>query len=300
VSILRQVLAHPSNAGHPWRTTARWVAHNVRRRLRPDSVMTTAVGDRVLSGPVDHPLMCFAVYIPAGRHDFDAFWAIERLLDAGDTFIDVGANIGIFSVQADPMVGPDGRIVAIEPAPGQAAFLRANLERLEAATTVVETAVAHDERRLGLRSPGPSTGFLADAGPGAAELTTTTLDAIVAALRPSVRPDRCVVKVDIEGWEPAAILGAGRLVTAGARAFLIEALDHQHRCEVPWADAVDLLHRHGYRFVWPDVRRGVLREFHDPPTRSPFGDYVAVTEQGYERLKEGLASGQASARGGGA
>jgi FkbM family methyltransferase len=288
MSILRQVLAHPSNARHPWRTTARWVIHNVRRRLAPASVITATVGDRMLSGPVDHPVMCLAVYIPAGRHDFDAFWALERLLDAGDTFIDVGANIGIFSIQADPMVGAAGRIVAIEPAPEQASFLRTNVERLQAVTTVVEAAVAHEVRQLGLRSPGPSTGYLSDAGPGLTELTTTTLDAIVSALGPSVRPDRCVVKVDIEGWEPAAILGGGRLVADGARAFLIEALDHQHRCGVPWAGAVDLLHRHGYRFVWPEARRGILHEFTDPPTRSPFGDYVVVTDEGYDRLRKGL------------
>ena len=35
----------------------------------------------------------------------------------GDTVLDVGANIGIFSLWASERVGPSGRVVAVEPLP---------------------------------------------------------------------------------------------------------------------------------------------------------------------------------------
>lgn len=40
---------------------------------------------------------------------------LDRVLKPGMTFIDVGANIGLFSIFASKKVGIEGRVVAIEP-----------------------------------------------------------------------------------------------------------------------------------------------------------------------------------------
>jgi FkbM family methyltransferase len=42
---------------------------------------------------------------------------LQGRLGAGDTFIDVGANIGYFAVLGSRLVGPTGRVVAIEASP---------------------------------------------------------------------------------------------------------------------------------------------------------------------------------------
>src|SRR5262249_12766547 len=42
---------------------------------------------------------------------------LARLLDEGDTLIDIGANIGLVSMQCLPLIGPAGRVVAVEPQP---------------------------------------------------------------------------------------------------------------------------------------------------------------------------------------
>jgi FkbM family methyltransferase len=42
---------------------------------------------------------------------------IQRTLRPGDTFIDVGANIGYYTLLAARLVGPGGHVVAIEPSP---------------------------------------------------------------------------------------------------------------------------------------------------------------------------------------
>src|SRR5689334_3802567 len=55
-------------------------------------------------------------------------WAIRRLLGPGDLFVDIGANIGYFSVLAARSVGAEGRVIAIEPAPPTVAKLRDNLD----------------------------------------------------------------------------------------------------------------------------------------------------------------------------
>src|SRR4051795_62034 len=51
---------------------------------------------------------------------------LARLLRPGDTFYDVGANVGFMTLVGAPRVGPAGRVIASEPIPRLAAVVRAN------------------------------------------------------------------------------------------------------------------------------------------------------------------------------
>ncbi|KAK9811143.1 hypothetical protein WJX73_006362 [Symbiochloris irregularis] len=48
-------------------------------------------------------------------------------LRAGDTVVDVGANVGLFTLQAADIVGPQGQVVAVEPSPDAHTALLENL-----------------------------------------------------------------------------------------------------------------------------------------------------------------------------
>ena len=52
--------------------------------------------------------------------------AIEANLSQGDTFWDIGANIGLYSLFASKIVGSDGGVVSFEPAPWVFTLLRSN------------------------------------------------------------------------------------------------------------------------------------------------------------------------------
>jgi FkbM family methyltransferase len=74
-------------------------------------------------------------------------------LKPGDTVVDIGANIGSFSVLAASLVGPKGRVVCFEPIPDIADRLKANIalneftnvvcivEAVEAATGCIDIHV---------------------------------------------------------------------------------------------------------------------------------------------------------------
>lgn len=64
---------------------------------------------------------------------------IESLLSEGDCFVDVGANIGSFSLSAARKIGPSGRVLAIEPFPDNCADLLEN-RRLNGLQDVIEIA----------------------------------------------------------------------------------------------------------------------------------------------------------------
>src|SRR5690349_4571051 len=53
---------------------------------------------------------------------------VKGILKEGDVFIDVGANIGWYTVHAGRIVGPTGKVYAFEPEPTALSYLRKNVE----------------------------------------------------------------------------------------------------------------------------------------------------------------------------
>ncbi|MGL4551064.1 MAG: FkbM family methyltransferase [Gemmataceae bacterium] len=53
---------------------------------------------------------------------------VRQILKEGDTFLDVGANVGWFTVHGSKLVGTTGRVVAFEPEPSNLGFLRKNVQ----------------------------------------------------------------------------------------------------------------------------------------------------------------------------
>jgi FkbM family methyltransferase len=135
------------------------------------------------------------------RRELDA---LAGHLRPGDTFVDVGAHIGLYSLFAASRVGPSGRVVAVEADPVNASRLRANVARnagLSALVEVVEAGVSDRDEvlRLGLNTAGNRSGnsFLND-GPDAVEVRCRPLAEILRA----AGVDRVdAMKMDIEGFE---------------------------------------------------------------------------------------------------
>lgn len=278
--VLALTLNHPENATHRLRAFVRWFVHNIRRRISPGRTIRVSVGDDLfLTGPV-------AVYIPSGRHDVDAFFALDSILKPDDVFVDVGANIGAYCVQIGRRLGSGGLIVAVEPVDGQVHYLSRNLEQLSPRTIVIRAALADQSRTIGFEPKGPTTGHLSEsADSSAVEVTTTTLDAIAG--RVGITGRRIFVKIDVEGWEPAVVIGA-QAVLPSVCGILLEANGLQERCPIRWSDAVDVLHAHGFSFVWPFVDRRALEVFPHPEAVAPRGDYLALRDDALTALRASL------------
>lgn len=134
---------------------------------------------------------------------------IAAALKPSDIFVDVGANIGFFSLLAHRLVGPNGRVHAVEATPTTADLLDANIA-LNGADTIyvhrcaagdrngVVTMVVHDTGNIG-------SNHLSFGGAGS-EIALRRLDDLVAG--PAIR----LIKLDIEGAEAMALRGAGALL----------------------------------------------------------------------------------------
>lgn len=162
-----------------------------------------------------------------GVFDPDTLAALRRMLRPGDTFIDIGANEGYFSIIAAPLVGPTGRIVAVEPQSRLREVQQRNFE-LNGCPRIEPIAAAISDH------PGSVALHLApDVNTGSSGLFAATryrvptetvpmmtLAQLLDAVNPAGAP---VVKMDIESWEYEAILGSPEIFRNGRiRALVLE------------------------------------------------------------------------------
>ncbi|WP_432092307.1 FkbM family methyltransferase [Streptomyces sp. bgisy100] len=150
-------------------------------------------------------LYLFGVWEPHMTH-----W-LRRRLRPGDTFVDVGANIGYFSVLASHLVGSTGRVVAVEASPTFHERLLQQV-RLNAADNVraVNTAVS-DSRKLLTFVLASSKNMGANSivpyeGPAEStfEIEARPLPEVLTAAEIATAR---VVKIDVEGAEGAVVRG---------------------------------------------------------------------------------------------
>jgi FkbM family methyltransferase len=130
--------------------------------------------------------------------------AVRRLLSHGDTFVDLGANIGAYALWAATLVGPRGTVLAVEPEPRNYALLRRNIE-LNGLLNVQALHLGVSDRRETL------TLFLSESNSGGhtfvhqAESRGRRVDVpckpVVEVLRDAEVTRVDLMKVDIEGFE---------------------------------------------------------------------------------------------------
>jgi FkbM family methyltransferase len=128
---------------------------------------------------------------------------VSETLRPGDTFVDVGANVGYFSVLAAGRVGDDGTVIALEPEPRNLQLLRANVARLAPGRVEIVDAAAYSRAgwlpfALNERNRGDHR--LAPRGDGQLHVRCVRLDDCLPR-----RVD--FVKIDTQGFDHDVIVG---------------------------------------------------------------------------------------------
>jgi FkbM family methyltransferase len=125
------------------------------------------------------------------------------------TAIDVGAALGLFSLDLWRLVGPSGRVIAIEPAESNTKLLARNARANKASIEVIRAAASNEDgsREFFLTSSSDSHAFyhhpLIDPS-RTVNVRTLRLDSVI---------DKAdFIKVDVEGAEIEVLEGARRLL----------------------------------------------------------------------------------------
>ena len=200
--IVRYILKHPYNQRHKTRAIWRFISWQLRSRIlrRPIVVPFTDKSKLVV-----HTGMIGATgNIYCGLHEFHDMAFLLHLLREEDTVLDVGANIGSYTVLASAHAG--ARSISIEPNPVTFSYLERNIK----ANQIGEKVTTYN---IALGAAKGETGFIdtLDVEDHVARedenasliVPVETLDAVLAA---HTVPD--LIKIDVEGYETQVVAGA--------------------------------------------------------------------------------------------
>ncbi len=253
--ILRTVWNHPANRSGRLSAVVRTLKFQLRARAtgRPTEV---GLGDRsrVLAYH-DGAGSKRAAYAP--MPDWNEMQVWKSALASGDLFVDVGANVGLYSVL---MAEFGCEVIAFEPIDATADQLEKNLALNGYEATVMRCALADEPGSMKMAGPDALRQHLVD-DDGSAEGTTVpvkTLDDVVG--------ERIVagLKIDVEGAERMVLLG-GSVALSEGRIRLLQ-LEWNDMAEKNFGEdrraTVELLTGFGYSLFRPD-ERGVLHPLSD-------------------------------------
>jgi FkbM family methyltransferase len=178
-------------------------------RAKPQTRLARTVPGPRLAVETDDLLQAYLYLFGVWEPNLTAW--VRRALRPGDTFIDVGANIGYFTVLAARLVGGRGHVVAVEASPQFTAAARANVALNRCGNVrVVNVAAGEGPGRLAFFQPcrtnrGNTTSVNVDAL--SPPLFTVASQALPDILTGDELTRARLVKIDVEGAEYAVVQG---------------------------------------------------------------------------------------------
>ena len=199
---LRYITKHPLNSDR-FSTLMRYAKWQFGSRLLPGPVVVPFVGKTSLV--VSRGMAAATQQIYAGLNDFPECSLLLHLLREGQLFVDVGANVGVYTVLAAGVVG--AQVICIEPIPQTFERLSLNLR----VNDIVDKVASHN---IGLGRQESVLRFTVEmdamnhviqeetwTGPSIS-VPVSTLDLILKERNP------ILIKMDVEGWEGEVLAGA--------------------------------------------------------------------------------------------
>lgn len=176
---------------------------------------------------------------------------LGKIISSGMTVIDVGANIGYHTLTAADLVGSGGKVYAFEPEPGNFDLLNKNIHanKYDNVTTICK-AVA-DKVGISKMIVYPTRhGANKLVAPNSIYKTTipvevVTLDEFFKDVRRSIN----IIKVDVEGFEPAVFNGMQDIIKQNPDIKLLLEFYPKgiHQCGYSPKDFLTNIEHHGFK-----------------------------------------------------
>jgi FkbM family methyltransferase len=182
-----------------------------------------------------------------GQFEWPVQQILKRELSIGDTFYDIGANAGFFALVAWNLVGPTGRVVAVDPDPANVESINAQIALNKCTNWLTLATAVADSRGVAsfCRDAVDSSMARLNDGTPTGETFDVPLCTLDDILNQAAPPN--FIKMDIEGAEVAALRGAKRLLAECSPKWLIEL--HNSDCAT---GVREILSAAGYRLTQLD------------------------------------------------
>lgn len=183
---------------------------------------------------------------------------VSQYLKPGNTVMDIGSNIGFFSVVMGRTIGKTGVVFAFDPVPTNIARLKSNLDANGiSAEAVYELALGSANGQMELQM-SDDTAYASmhkvEDGFGNGQIIQVSMKKLDDVWHEGGRPMISFIKMDVEGAELEVIKGGGKMLTQCHPTMLIEANTPQHLAKL-----IEALQPYGYQHIHPD---GFLQHNH--------------------------------------
>lgn len=212
-----EVAGHMAHAGHDLGAVVAGYVNSLEFARR--GLLHASAEPPILVQRGDYALYARPDDAAVGRHVIHGSYEPEieallrRLLRPGMRVVDLGANLGFFTMLAACLVGPSGHVLAVEPNPDNVALIEASRQLNGFAHVTVAQLAAGRGIGLLMLNTSHSNGTTYKMAEGlegvmmARSVACVPLDALVDATK---RVD--LIKIDVEGAEYNALLGAEGLL----------------------------------------------------------------------------------------
>jgi FkbM family methyltransferase len=216
-SLLKFITAHPLNRQNKIKAVSRFAKWQINTRLNPYPVIysytdkTKLIVQRSMTGATGN-LYC-------GLHEFTDMGFLLHFLRKDDLFVDIGANIGSYTVLAGGHIG--ATVVSVEPLPQTFEHLKNNIaiNRIGNKVIAYNLALGNEKGQISFTTNLDTMNHVATAAEtNTIAVPVETLDAILEKEKEPV-----LLKIDVEGFETNVLNGASStLKKNNLKAIIIE------------------------------------------------------------------------------
>ncbi len=242
-STFKFIFNHPATRDNKWAAFRRFAGWQIQSRIFQRPVVYPFLENSRLI--VQSGMTGATGNIYTGLHDFEEMMFLLHLLRPNDIFVDVGANIGSFTILASSVAG--AKSISFEPVPATFRHLTHNVAINDNSFLVelYNCGVGKEKGKLSFTSGYDTMNHIvtnpSGSIPGTIEVDIVTLDEILNNRIP------VLIKVDTEGFEMAVLQGAkSTLAHPSMMAIIIELNGSCHRYGINEQDIHEYISEQGF------------------------------------------------------
>ena len=205
-NISRVFSTHPLTKNAPLKAWARFASWQISSRLQDEVIFDWIAGQRLV---VRNGMTGATGNIYVGLHEFVDMAFLLHFLREGDLFLDIGANIGSYTILSSGACR--AMTWAFEPDPNTLLFFKRNIaiNKIDELVTVYDVALGSTQGEVPFTIGLDTINQVATADDKNVRLVRQEqLDNVIGVAQP------IMTKIDVEGYEERVIQGAKNLLSA--------------------------------------------------------------------------------------
>lgn len=215
LNTLKFIFYHPLNSDNPWVALWKFFRWQIRNSIKPRPIVHSFTEHSKLH--LWKGLRGATGNLYCGLMEYQEMSFVLHFLRSTDTFFDIGANVGVYTILASAEIGAQS--ISVEPIPATFDILRKNilLNKIEHKVLALQIGIGSSINRLNFTTSLDTENHIAlSHEQDSLAIEVKTIDSIVAQI-PSL------IKIDVEGYETEVLRGATHtLANPALKAIIIE------------------------------------------------------------------------------